>query len=47
MDELSKKLNRHFPGRVVRKDLTKKITDLRKDRKEKSKNVKRKRCAQQ
>ncbi|NLU09492.1 MAG: protease Lon-related BREX system protein BrxL [Tepidanaerobacter acetatoxydans] len=27
MDELSKKLNRYFPGRVVRKDLTKKIKE--------------------
>lgn len=27
MDELSKKLNKHFPGRVVRKDLTKKIKE--------------------
>ncbi|HHV17524.1 MAG TPA: protease Lon-related BREX system protein BrxL [Thermoanaerobacterales bacterium] len=27
MDELSKKLNKYFPGRVVRKDLTKKIKE--------------------
>ena len=27
MEELSEKLNRYFPGKVVRKDLTKKIKE--------------------